>query len=239
MKRQGTLLNMRVSLKKLFAVVFLSASLSASAQTQVETWTYLGGGLDPATYGGDYLPTQLFADGFTGGIIDLTGFTSGGLGSVNVGAYEGLYTFTSTSPVMTLSATNLLAGVDQITFSFIVGGGFPAFVYEQSSLTLNWNAENGALVSSTFGSQSVGMVYVPVLGANLEMIAYTWTWTNLQSFGPSTEFSISWDTGGSQHVFFQEFSLTQTVPEPSIVGLIALGGTVVLMQRRRRVSAAS
>ena len=224
---------MRVSLKKLFAVFFLSASVSASAQTLVETWTYAGGALNPSTYGGNYRPSELFADGLTGGTITPSGMGDfGGLGSGTwPSGYGGYYTFLS-EPSFTLEIPTVLPGVNTITISITVGGGNPQFVeYDASSLVLNYNAENTALASSSFLSQSSGLVDTPL--GPMEMTIFSWTWTGLADLGLSTEFSTSWDTQGQEHVFFNAFSVTQAVPEPSIVGLLAVSGALFVLRRKR------
>lgn len=206
---------------------------SANAQILTNTWTLAGGGLDPQTYGNNYRPPTLVSDaGSTGtATIAMSGLTSGGLGSDGAGAYGGIYTFFSAGLALNLQVTNLLAGIDQVTFQFLAGGGSPALTYSQNSLTLNYNAGNPAVASSGFSAESGIIVPSPIGDQNLT--AYTWSWANLSTLGSSSAFSIGWNAPQS-HVFVTDMMVTQAVPEPSVFALAAFGiFAVVLWQRRR------
>jgi|GEM_PF-2454597 len=222
------------------ATVF-AASASLQAAPLVDTFTFAGGGLDPATYGGNFRPTPINPDAasnngatIVASNLVVTPFGSGGLGSTSIPAYDGIYTFFASSASFVLSTSNILSSLDEITVSLVVGGGFPTLLsYTSSSLTLNYNGSNPAVASSGFQSVVGEVVVSPVVGV-LPLTKYTWKWTGLAALGETTQFSTSWNVQGQQHVVFQEISLTQAVPEPSTVGLIVLGGVFCVLLRRRR-----
>lgn len=217
-----------------FLGILLCAGSFANAQTLIDTWTYEGGGLAPATYGQN-LPSTLVPDAGSSGnaTIALTGFTSGGLGSSSFGPYGGIYTFFSSGATFTLAVTNLLEGIDELTFTFLAGGGSPTLVsYLQSSIALNYNAENSAVTSSGFSTISGIIVDSPIGEQNLT--SYTWTWSGLSTLGESTGFSFVWNTQGNAHVFLTDISVVQAVPEPSVIGLVGLAGVAFAWRCRRK-----
>ncbi len=214
--------------------ILLCAMSVANAQTLVNTWTVAGGGLAPATYGGAYRPSTLVADTGGNATIAMSGLTSGGLGSSSFpGGYGGIYTFFSTGLSLTLQVTDVLEGIDEVSFTFLAGGGSPTLVsYLQNSISLNYNSENTAVASSAFSAISGITVDSPI--GEQELTSYTWTWTNLSSLGASDGFSIAWNSQGQAHVFLTDISVTQTVPEPSAIGLLALGAAALVWRRRKR-----
>jgi len=214
--------------------ILLCAMSVANAQTLVNTWTVAGGGLSPATYGGAYRPSTLVADTGGSATIAMSGLTSGGLGSGSFpGGYGGIYTFFSTGLSLTLQVTDVLAGIDEVSFTFLAGGGSPTLVsYLQNSISLNYNSGNTAVTSSAFSAISGITVDSPI--GEQELTSYTWTWTNLSSLGASDGFSIAWNSQGQAHVFLTDISVTQAVPEPSAIGLLALGGAALVWRCRRR-----
>lgn len=227
---------------RLFALfVIFAASTSLHAAPLVDKWTFAGGGLNPATYGGNFRPTPLNPDAassngatIVASNLVVTPFGSGGLGSASLGAYGGIYTFFASSASFALSTSNILSSLDEITISLVAGGGNPTpLSYTSSSLTLNYNGSNTAVASTVFASLLLPAP-VPTPVGDLQLTRYTWTWTGLLALGESTQFSTSWNVQGQQHAFFQEISLTQAVPEPSTMGLIALGGAFCALRRRRR-----
>ncbi len=209
---------------------------ASQAQTLVNSWSYLGGGLDPATYGGNNQPATLVPDtGFSNGAtIALSGITTGGLGSPTFGPYGGIYTFFSANPSMVLSATTIMDGVDEITISFYAGDGDPVMAYDASLLTLDYNVANSSVGATSFDVVTGIVISSPLGPQNVSY--YTWTWSDVSSLGVTTGFSTSWDTQGSQHVFYDDISVVQAVPEPSVLGLVVLGGALLTLGKRRRAS---
>lgn len=234
-----------MKLKHIGALVLATGILlaqSVQAQTLVNSWTLAGGGLNPATYGGAFRPATLIPDASAsnGATIGQTGLTSGGLGSNTAGAYGGIYTFFSTNVSFTLQANTVLDGVETITLSFLAGDGAPAYTYNSSSLVLNFNGLNPAVAATDFDAVTGIIVDSPIGPQSLTQ--YTWTW-DVSELGASTGFSTSWGTQpaqgptpAQQHVFYTDITLTQAVPEPSAVCLIAMGGVAVLFRRKRRMS---
>ena len=212
---------------------------SASAQVLTNTWTLAGGGLNPTNYGNNFRPATLVSDtGSTGtasigmsGLTNSLGAPSGGLGSSGLGAYGGIYSFFSSGLNLNLQATNISAGLSQITLRFLAGGGSPALSYSNSSLTLNYNPTNLTVASSSFSAVSSGQTNTPV--GLLELTNYTWSWTNLSLLGSASAFSIAW-RAPVEHAFITDISLTQTVPEPSVFVLLALGVACCFFMRRAR-----
>jgi hypothetical protein len=148
-----------------------------------------------------------------------------------LGAYGGIYSFFSSGLNLNLQATNISAGLSQITLKFLAGGGSPALSYSNSSLTLNYNPANLAVASSSFSAISSGQTNTPV--GTLELTNYTWSWTNLSPLGSASAFSIAW-RAPAEHAFITDITLTQTVPEPSVFALLALGGAFCFFMRRGR-----
>lgn len=233
---------MRITLGKMVALMGVATLLSVQAQTQVDVWTFAGGGLDPATYGGNFRPTPILPDAASNNGATIVAsnlvvvpFGSGGLGSSGAGAYGGIYTFFAEGASFTMQTSTILDGVDTITFTFLAGGGSPTLIeYDASSLTLNYNGANPSVASSDFSTISGIIVDSPI--GQQELTQYTWTWTNVSAMGPTTGFSTAWDAQGMEHAFYTDFTLTQTVPEPSVLGLIVLGGAVCVLRRKRRNS---
>lgn len=225
-------------LKATFALGSLLCGMSAAtAQTLTNTWTVAGGGLLPATYGaGVYRPATLVSDtGSTGNAtIAMSGLTSGGLGSSSFpGGYGGIYTFLSTGLALNLQVVDVLSGIDEISFTFLAGGGSPTLVsYLENSISLNYNLANPSVTSSAF-SATPGIIVSSPLGEQ-DLTSYTWTWSDLSSLGASGGFSIAWNGQGQQHAFFTDISVTQAVPEPAAVGLFAIGAAVLGLARRKR-----
>jgi hypothetical protein len=215
----------------------LCAMSAANAQTLANTWTVAGGGLDPAAYGGNYLPATLVADtGSTGNAtIAMSGLTSGGLGSSSFpSGYGGIYTFFSTWLSLNLQVTDVLEDIDEVSVTFLAGGGNPTPVsYLQDSIALNYNLANPAVTSDDFSTISGIVVDSPIGPQNLT--SYTWTWSDLSSMGASDAFSVAWGGQGQAHVFMTDISVSQAIPEPSVIGLLAIGAAALgWMHRRRR-----
>lgn len=220
------------------AAICVVATVSIQAQTLTDTWSYAGGGLSPATYGGTYRPASLIPDtgSAPGASITYTGMTLGGLGSSTYPeGYGGIYTFFSTDVSFTLQNTNILSGTQTITISILAGGGEPGGYYDDSVL-LDFNLGNSGLESSSFSSIYIGPVETPI-GPQV-MTRYIWTW-DVSALGASTAYSATWSAGA--HVFISEVSTMQAVPEPSSILLAGLGFGVVLYlrKRKRRISASS
>jgi len=218
----------------LLTLVALLAGRPAQAQVLTNTWSYSGGGLAPGTYEalgdpGKYKPATLVPDAAAsnGATIDLTGLTSGGLGSsTSPDGYGGLYTFFSSTVSLNLQTSIVLAGVQTITVSFLEGGGT---TYGSSSLSLNYNLSHSAVTSSSFTAISAGPVDTPI--GPVTMTTYTWTW-DVSSLGSSSAFSVNW-LADQQHTFFDNMNVVQTVPEPSTCALLGLSGVGVLWMHRR------
>lgn len=221
-----------LDMKRKFAVLAAATIVSLAsvqAQTLVDTWSYNGGGLNPATYSGSFQPAILYPDASanSGATISLSGLTSGGLGSSGFPeGYGGVYTFFSDEVNFGLESSNLLSDVGTITLSFLAGGGT---TYNAGDLLLNFNAENPALGSVSFTPQSAGQVSTPI--GNVSVTLYTWTW-DVSGLGLSDGFSIGWSA--LPHTFFNNITLTQAVPEPTVLGLISVGMSCLLLRRRRR-----
>lgn len=230
----------KVTFGRMFTLVALTTLCSTQGQTLTDVWSFAGGGLDPATYGGEYRPASLLPDpgSNNGASIVATGlevvpFGSGGLGSGSTGAYGGLYTFFAETAAFSMGTTTLLEGLDTITFSFLAGGGSPALVsYEASSLRLNFNVANPNLASSAFAA--IPGIVVESPNEDQDLTRYTWTWTGLSTLGASSGFSTSWDAQGNEHVFYTDFILTQAVPEPSVPALVTVGVVMGILRRKRR-----
>jgi len=231
-------------------VVSLSFVLQVSVRAQnssLSTWTYnasdAGTGLNPDKYGGDFRPAVLTPDtGSTGGgSIAVTGWTPtvppnfpGGIGSSSSpDGYGGIYTFFSQNPSYVLSTSSILAGVDRITVTLWGGGGNPtALAYTSTSLQLDYNGGNQNLSSTTFDNSMSQTVSTPIGPQNVTR--YVWTWEGVSSLGALTDFSFSWDTQSTQHVFLTDISLLQ-VPEPSALVLVLVGGALLSGRRRARI----
>lgn len=225
-----------LTLPKTLLAIGLVTLVSAQAQTLTSTWTYAGGGLNPATYGGNFQPDVLNPDtgSTSGGSIAMSGFTSGGLGSSGYpDGYGGIYTFFSDNTSYVLSTTTILGGVDEVTISLWAGGGFPALIaYTATSLHLDYNGGSQQLVSSSFDNSVTQEVSTPLGLQTLTL--YTWTWTGISDLGALTSLSTQWDTQGNQHVFMTDISLTQAIPEPSTLALLLAGGTLFALRRKRK-----
>lgn len=230
---------------KIWKYLIIAAGISGftnglQAQTITNQWTYNGGGLDPLTYSGNftpsvYLPDTAFQNGGTMTIADLS---SGGLGSGSLGAYKGLYTFFAGNPIFTITNSTILSGIDEFSFTMTAGGGDPTLVeneFNALTVILNYNGSHTDLVSSTF---EMGTPYIdpstPV--GPMYMTPFTWTWKGLAALGATTGISISWDTSGNQHVFINQFSTVQAIPEPSTIFLFLVASAIVLfiVLRRKR-----
>jgi hypothetical protein len=156
--------------------------------------------------------------------------TSGGLGSTALGAYGGIYSFFSSGLALNLQVTNVSSGIVNMTFGFLGGGGSPVLTYSNSSLSLNFNAGNTAVASSSF-SAVPGIVVDSPIGEQ-ELTAYTWRWTNLSLLGSSSMFSIAW-TAPRQHAFITDIIVTQAVPEPSVFALLSMGAAGLWFLRKK------
>jgi hypothetical protein len=225
------------TLLSLIALVGLTVVPVTVAQTLVEEWTFDGGGLDPATYSGNFRPASLFPDsGSTATSISPTGlvvvpFGSGGLGSASAGAYGGIYTFFAETAAFTMQTINIVPGLETVTFSFLAGGGSPTLVsYDISTLVLNYNGGNTSVAASSFSAVPGIIVDSPI--GQQDLTLYTWTWDNLAALGTTTGFSTAWNAQGQEHVFYTDFTLTQSVPEPTAAGLVLLGAGILLRRRR-------
>lgn len=219
---------MRILLKNVMVLAWAVMVFSAQAQTLVDSWTYAGGGLDPATYG-SYTPTTLVADtsANNGATIGIAGTMSGvaGLGHEFFDDYEGFYAFSSALSY-TLSSGTILSGVQSISFSFV------SYDYVQGSLLLDYNGSHTNLTSTSFATPVSLPAYPSPIGP-VDMFRYTWTW-DVSTLGSTTGFDIKWAVASGSHNFMMDFHLTQAVPEPSVAGLMALGPGVLWLLRGRR-----
>lgn len=226
-----------LTLPKTLLAIGLATLVSAQAQTLTSTWTDAGGGLNPATYGGNYRPDVLVPNtgSTSGGTIAMSGFTSGGLGSSGFpGGYGGIYTFFSTNPSYILNTTTILEGVDEITISLWAGGGNPAAIaYTATSLLLDYNSGNQNLASTSFDNSETRIEKDTPVG-DVTMTLYKWTWTGISDLGALTSLSTQWDTQSTPHVFTTEISITQAVPEPSTLALLLAGGALFALRRKRK-----
>jgi hypothetical protein len=231
-----------MKLPALFTAALAALTLTAAhASTLVDTWTYDGGGLDPATYGGNYKPATLVGDATSTGDAIITGvsaFTSGGIGSSGFpDGYGGIYTFFG-SGTLTVQTSTVLADVDTITFSLLAGGGSPTpLTFTQPSLALNFNAGNTAVAASSFNAGDTVVVSSPI--GNQTLTPYTWTW-DVGALGGSSSFSFDIVIPeASHHSFLSDFALTQTsaVPEPAAFAAFAGLGALLLAAFRRRRAA--
>jgi len=235
---------MKQSLVLIFALIGILAENPAKAQTLVDSWTYDGGGLAPATYG-NYKPATLVADpsANNGAVINIAGTQEffAGLGTNEYGPgedYGGYYTFDNALSFSVSSGT-LLAGLESISFSF-----YSSYDYLQGALRLDFNGSNANLISDDFaiGDEFIYDNPVVPVGA-VTMYHYTWTW-DVSTLGSTTGFTINWSVASSSHNFMMDYQLTQTevIPEPSAAGLLAMGSggmLWLLRSRRNRVSAAT
>lgn len=211
------------------------AAPCVNAQVLTNTWTLAGGGLNPTNYGGSFRPATLASDaGSTGtATIAMSGLTSGGLGSSLSGPYGGIYTFMSSNLTLTLQVTNLPANLDQVSLSFLAGGGNPTLLsYGSNSITLNYNPANSNLASSQFSFKPSLIVDTPF--GPQTVTPYSWTWANLSTRGSASNFFITWGVSGTQHVFMTDIAVSQVgVPEPSIFALVGLGVVIALFMHRK------
>jgi hypothetical protein len=223
---------MHLSRAWILFVILAVAAPCANAQVLTNTWTLAGGGLNPTNYGGDFRPSVLASDtGSTGtATIGMSGLTSGGLGSANLGAYGGIYSFFSSGLALNLQVTNVPSGILGITFGFLGGGGSPALTYSNSSLSLNFNVDNTAVASSSFSAVPGIIVDSPI--GDQDLTAYTWRWTNLSLMGNSSMFSLAW-TAPRQHAFITDIIVTQAVPEPSVFALLSIGAAGLWFLRKK------
>jgi hypothetical protein len=215
-------------------VVGLALVSSARAATQSDSFTYVGGALNPNTYSalGDpakYRPPTLFPDATAnhGASIGVTGATSGGLGSSSFpDGYEFYYTFFSPSVSFTLQTATVIAGIDKITISFNSGGGT---TFNATSLALNFNTAHASESATTFTTSFGG---TSDFG---DLTNYSWTW-NVGSFGASSGFTAGWASTGPHTTFADIQLVQQSVPEPSSLLLATLGlaGLCGFRQVRRR-----
>lgn len=218
---------MKHSLIIAFSLLGIFAGSSAEAQTLVDNWTYVGGGLDPATYGGNNKPLTLTADVLqsNGALIGVSAIPSSvaGLG-LGGEAYEGYYNFSS---ILTFSVSSgtVLPGTESISFSFY------SYDLIDSSLVLDYNGSNLNLTTEDFVVGEEIDYYVAAIDLTVTLFQYTWTW-DVSDLGPTSGFTVEWTTPDS-HNFITDLSLVQTVPEPTVGGLLALGVGACLLRRRR------
>lgn len=233
---------MRLTLSKLLPLAVAATLLSAQAQTLTYSWTYEGGGLDPATYAlpgppvnPGYKPSTLVPDdSATGASISVTGYDygmSGGLGSSGYPeGYGFFYTVLQAEINLTINVTNVLDDIGTVTLSF--RGNDLSTPWSQSILSLNYNPENTAVMALDYFTAPAGED--PEWGP---LTAYTWIW-DVSGLGASGGFSITVNAASlAQHTTIGPINLTQTaVPEPSVFGLLALGvgGLWLLRSRRNR-----
>lgn len=217
---------MKRSLITILALAGILIGNSAKAQTLVDNWTYGGGGLNPATYGGSNKPAALLADApSSGAVINILGTQSSfaGLGTGGE-AYNGYYTFTSNLSYSVSSGT-VLPGAETISFSMF------SYDYIAPSLALDYNGNNANLTTADFDVGDEVEYYVAAIDLTVTLYQYTWTW-DVSALGPITDFDIEW-TVPDTHNFMTDYSLVQTVPEPTVAGLLALGAGGCLLRRRR------
>ncbi len=149
------------------------------------------------------------------------------------GLYDGFfYSFFST-PTLTLSTDNVLAGMDTLTLSISLGGQTSI---DDVAITLNYNPGNPALAPDTRATGPSVIASSPI--GDMELTTYTYTWL-VGARGPSEGLSLSWNIG--VHTAISQIELTQSaassaVPEPAtyaaIVGGLVLAG--VILARRRK-----
>lgn len=195
----------------------------AQAQTLIDRWTYEGGGLDPASYGGSYKPATLDPDAAadSGASISVSNYGAAtGLGSGSYpDGYGYFYSFISTTVQLNVHTANILDDVQTITLTFWSGGNT---AWSSSFLTLDYNAENTALSATGYSTAP---------GEDSEYGAvtyYTWVW-NVTGLGDSTGLSINMAL--STHTPMGDISLTQAVPEPSSMMLLAAVGAGAFAMR--------
>lgn len=204
----------------------------AQAQTLIDRWTYAGGGLDPASYGGSYKPATLNpdADADSGASISVSNYGAAtGLGSGSYpDGYGYFYSFMSTTVQLSVHTSNILDDVETITLT-LWSGGYTA--WSSNFLTLDYNAGNTALSATGYST-------APGVDSEYGAVTYyTWVW-NVAGLGDSSSLSINMAL--SMHTPVGDISLTQAVPEPSAMMLLAVVGAggfaVRAFIRRKAVS---
>jgi len=161
----------------------------------------------------------------TGGVLNPDSTADSGAELNVTGATSGFYTsyyYTNNStPSFTLTTTNILPDIEQLTFSFESAG---LSTFSSSTVTL---AINGVV-------QSLSPVYSTVASgrkiAGFDSSYYTWAF-DVSSFDTINSVSLSWATP-SVHTVYDNVQLTQAVPEPSAIALLGVGAAAWLLRRR-------
>lgn len=196
-------------------------AVSVRAQTIVDTFSDSGGAWTSSNQpdfvaaspgGGTLYTDQAILEGTnnsgsnTGAVWTSTISSGTNQGSGLYGDYY--YTFFST-PAISISTTNVLAGVDTITFTLVSNATFTS-----SSVGLTFN---GTQTANDFDSEMVG--YDSEFNVNIYL--YTWTW-DVSTVTSTGSFSLDWTTPGYHTAYFSA-EVIQAVPEPSTYALMALG----------------
>lgn len=235
-------------LQILALAAFFGLALPWSTQAQIiDTWTAPGGAWTPANQpdftaapggGGTLYTDEAIAAG-----TNTAGLNTGATWSSAIpawspgpppsgpnpgsGLYNDYYYTLFSTPVITINTTNVLAGVETITFELTT-----ATTLLTGSVGLNFS---GLQTAASFNATLLGVD--PNFGANV--YAYTWTW-EVGALALPSSFSLSWTTPSYHTAYFQaELSQVQAVPEPAAgtLAILGIGGTLLWRARRKATRA--
>ncbi len=210
------------------------STLSASTVTQTDRWSTAGGAWDD-TYQSQWTTNNTLrpdADADFGATLRASVRPAPSGLAPTGGLYDTFYYTFFTTPAFSLSAGNVLDGLETITFEFSYGAGLTSV--ESIGLALNYNAANNNLAPSSFStgsSQTIATVF-----GNQTFTRYSFTWI-VGGFGETDAFTLNWALGS--HNAFNGVALVQTaassaVPEPASFAVLAGLGALALGASRRR-----
>ena len=212
------------------------AAASAAAASQTDRWSTAGGAWDD-TYQTAWVSSNTLkpdaASDFGATLHASVRPSASGLAPTG-GLYDTFYYTFFTAPTLTLSAGEVLAGLETVTFEFSYAAGLTSV--DAIGLVLNYNTANTGLAPASFtpgASETIGTAF-----GDQTFTTYSFTWSVL-GLGETDAFSIVWNLGS--HNAFNGVALTQTpasaVPEPaSLAALAGLGALALVSTRRRRAA---